>query len=96
MRKIPRKEVHPSPRRPRLSLTEDEAGKMTDQLDKILEYVEKLSELDTKDVQPTSHVIPMSNVWREDAARPSLPREEALAYAPDTDGEFCRVPKIIE
>ncbi|OGW59560.1 MAG: asparaginyl/glutamyl-tRNA amidotransferase subunit C [Nitrospirae bacterium RBG_16_64_22] len=94
--KISRKEVDHVSRLARLSLTEDEAGKMTDQLDKILEYVEKLSELDTKDVQPTSHVIPMSNVWREDAARPSLPREEALANAPDTDGEFFRVPKIIE
>lgn len=94
--KISREEVDHVARLARLSLTEDEAGKMTNQLDTILTYVAKLSELDTKDVEPTSHVIPMSNVWREDAARPSLPREEALSNAPDADGEFFRVPKIIE
>ncbi|MBI3392484.1 MAG: Asp-tRNA(Asn)/Glu-tRNA(Gln) amidotransferase subunit GatC [Nitrospirae bacterium] len=94
--KITRREADHAARLARLALTEEEAEKTTEQLDKILEYVAKLSELDTKDVEPTSHVIPVSNVMRDDVARPSLPRVEALANAPDSDGEFFRVPKIIE
>jgi aspartyl-tRNA(Asn)/glutamyl-tRNA(Gln) amidotransferase subunit C len=80
----------------RLSLPEDEKVRFGNQLDSILSYMDKLNELDTKDVEPTSHVISMSNVVRDDTAEPSLPRDEALSNAPDSTGEFYRVPKIIE
>lgn len=80
----------------RLSLSETEAGTYGDQLNAILTYVEQLNNLDTSGVEPTSHVIPLQNVTREDVVRPSLPREEALQNAPDANGRFYRVPKIIE
>lgn len=80
----------------RLALTEEERTLFEGQLDSILKYMEKLNELDTSGIEPTSHVIDMSNVMREDAARPSLDREDALMNAPDRTEAFYRVPKIIE
>lgn len=80
----------------RLALTEEEMSLYGNQLDNILHYVEKLNELDTTGVEPTSHVIPVSNVMREDIFRPSLNREDALMNAPDKTDAFYRVPKIIE
>ncbi len=80
----------------RLSLTEDEKDRFAAQLGSILTYVETLGELDTAHVEPTSHVIALENVTREDVARPSLDRDEALANAPDRTDRFYRVPKIIE
>ena len=58
--------------------------------------MEKLNELDTKDVEPTSHVVSLSNVMRDDVQRDSISREDALANAPDHTDKFYRVPKIIE
>jgi aspartyl-tRNA(Asn)/glutamyl-tRNA(Gln) amidotransferase subunit C len=80
----------------RLALTEEEKTLFEGQLDSILKYMEKLNELDTSGIEPTSHVIDMSNVMREDVARPSLDREDALMNAPDRTEAFYRVPKIIE
>lgn len=80
----------------RLALTEDEKSRYGKQLDNILCYVEKLNELDTAGIEPTSHVISISNVMREDTLRPSLDREDALMNAPDKTDAFYRVPKIIE
>ncbi len=80
----------------RLSLSGVEKELFGRQLESILSYMDKLNELDTKDIDPTSHVIAIRNVTREDAAAPSLDREEALANAPDRTEKFYRVPKIIE
>ena len=80
----------------RLSLSEDEKRTFSQQIGSILQYVEKLNELDTSGIEPTSHVIEMNNVMREDTIRPSLPVDNALANAPDRSGDFYRVPKIIE
>lgn len=80
----------------RLALTEEEQSRYGNQLDNILHYVEKLNELDTAGIEPTSHVITISNVMREDIVRPSLDREDALMNAPDKTDAFYRVPKIIE
>ncbi len=80
----------------RLALTEEEKSRYESQLDNILRYVEKLNELDTAGIEPTSHVIAISNVMREDRVRPSLNREAALMNAPDKTDAFYRVPKIIE
>ena len=80
----------------RLSLSEKEKELFSGQLDGILNYMEKLNELDTKDIEPTSHVIALNNVTRDDVPAPSLSREEALLNAPDKTEKFYRVPKIIE
>lgn len=80
----------------RLYLSEDEKELFGSQLSSVLDYVEKLNELDTKNIEPTSHVLPLSNVMRDDIASPSIPREDALLNAPDHTDKFFRVPKIIE
>jgi aspartyl-tRNA(Asn)/glutamyl-tRNA(Gln) amidotransferase subunit C len=80
----------------RLTLTEEEKALYESQLNSILSYVEKLDELDTSGVEPTSHVILLNNVDRDDVPLPCLDREEALRNAPDRTDKFYRVPKIIE
>ena len=80
----------------RLALTEEEKELFGMQLSSILDYMDKLNELDTKHIEPTSHVISLSNVMREDIPRDSIPREDAIANAPDRTEKFYRVPKIIE
>lgn len=80
----------------RLSLTEKEKELFGSQLSSVLDYMEKLNELDTTDVEPTSHVLPLSNVMRDDVPQPSIPREDTLLNAPDHTDKFFRVPKIIE
>jgi aspartyl-tRNA(Asn)/glutamyl-tRNA(Gln) amidotransferase subunit C len=80
----------------RLAISEEEQALFSRQLSSILTYVETLNRVDTAQVEPTSHVIPMQNVLREDTAKASLSRDEALANAPDADQGCFRVPKIIE
>lgn len=80
----------------RLRLTEDERARFTTQLNSILEHFEQLQQIDTADVEPMSHAVPMSNVLREDVVKPSLAPEEALRNAPDSEGDCFRVPRVIE
>jgi len=80
----------------RLELGPEEKERMRRELDGILTYIDKLRALDTAGVEPTSHAVPLTNVMRDDLVRPSFPREEMLANAPDRRGEFFRVPRIIE
>lgn len=80
----------------RLCLTEEEKTLFGSQLSSILDYIEKLNELDTKDIEPTSHVLSLSNVIRDDIPAYSIPIEDALMNAPDHTDKFYRVPKIIE
>lgn len=80
----------------RLALTDSEREKFATQLTSILSYVEKLKELDTSGIEPTSHVVTIGNVMREDKVSPSLAKDVALMNAPDKTGDFYRVPKIIE
>ena len=94
--KITMKEVDHVARLARLTLSDAEKERMRRELDGILSYIDKLRAPDTAGVPPTSHAVPMTNVMREDEPRPSLPREDMLANAPDPAGEFFRVPKIIE
>ena len=79
----------------RLSLTESEEASMTDELNSILKYVEKLDELDTTNVDPLSTIGDRVNVLREDIPQPSLPTSEALKNAPDSQDRFFKVPKVI-
>lgn len=79
----------------RLELTETEKEQFVTQLSSILEYFEQLSELDTDDVAPTTRAIDVSNITRTDQLKSTLEREKLLEVAPDHDGEFYRVPKIM-
>lgn len=80
----------------RLQLSPEEEATFTEQMNAILQYAEKLNELDTEHVKPTTHVLQVSNVMREDVVRESLSQEEALLNAPeDEDGHF-KVPAVLE
>ncbi|MBM7624506.1 Asp-tRNA(Asn)/Glu-tRNA(Gln) amidotransferase subunit GatC [Sporohalobacter salinus] len=80
----------------RLELDEDKKEEMTEQLNDILEYADKLNELDTEDVKPTAHALPIKNVFREDKVEESLDREEALKNAPECEDGSFKVPQIID
>lgn len=80
----------------RLELSEDEKAQFADQLNAILKYAEKLNELDTEGVPPTSHVLPITNVMRDDVNRPSMPVEKVMANAPDEEDGMFRVPAVLE
>lgn len=80
----------------RLELSEQEKETFTGQMNAILKYAEKLNELNTDDVQPTSHPMPLSNVLREDISRPSLPIEKVLLNAPDEEDGQIKVPAVLE
>ncbi len=79
----------------RLRLSDEELETMTAQLGQVVQYVAQLSELDTEDVTPMAHAIEVSNVFREDRLQPSLDRAEALANAPQHDGQFYLVPAVL-
>ena len=76
----------------RLKVTDDEVDRMAEELSKILEHVETMNELDLEGVEPTSHVVDLVNVLREDVPRPGLDRETALEQAPDATETGFRVP----
>jgi len=80
----------------RLAISEEEAVMFTSQLDAIISFAEQLNELDTDHVQPTTHVLPMKNVMREDVAKDGLPVDEVLKNAPDHKNGQIRVPTILE
>ena len=80
----------------RLELTPAEKQMLIRDLNTILHHFERLQELDTEGVPPTSHPIPMQNVFREDAVCPSLPREQVVAEAPAAQGGFFVVPRIVD
>ncbi|MFZ3131630.1 MAG: Asp-tRNA(Asn)/Glu-tRNA(Gln) amidotransferase subunit GatC [Desulfosporosinus sp.] len=78
----------------RLKLTEPEIQEYTEQLNSILDYAAMLGRLDTDDVAPTAHAVPLHNVMREDLVGASLKHEKALKNAPDGEEGFFRVPRI--
>jgi aspartyl-tRNA(Asn)/glutamyl-tRNA(Gln) amidotransferase subunit C len=80
----------------RIALAPDEEKKIGEQLGHILGYVEKLRELDVSSVEPTAHAVPMVNVTRPDATRPSLSQEDVLRNAPQKAGGLFVVPQIVE
>ena len=96
MGRISEEEVAYVARLARLSLTPEQAERMTRDMNSVLEYAAKLNELDTEQVAPTPHILPISNVDREDSVRPSFPVEDVLANAPrKREGAFV-VPPVIE
>ncbi|MGP7819437.1 Asp-tRNA(Asn)/Glu-tRNA(Gln) amidotransferase subunit GatC [Niallia sp. 01092] len=80
----------------RLAITEEEAAKFQKQLDAIISFAEELNEIDTEGIEPTSHVLDMKNVLREDKATKGLPVEEVLRNAPEHQEGQIKVPSIIE
>jgi len=94
--KISLRDVEHVARLARLELSGAEKERMRRELDGILSYIDKLRGLDTTGVEPTSHAVPLTNVLRDDVEKPSLPRDEMLANAPDRHRELFRVPRIIE
>ena len=80
----------------RLALTPDEEKKLAAQLGGILDYIEKLKELDVTNIEPTAHAVPMVNVTRPDEIHPSLPHDDALRNAPARANGLFIVPKIVE
>ena len=94
--KITRQEVAHIAHLARLEFSGQELESFTGQLNDILGYFDKLTEVDTASVEPTSHAVKIVNVFREDQAVPSVPREAGLANAPEQEKGLFRVPKIIE
>jgi len=96
MAAISRDEVAHLARLSRLAVTDDELDMFAGQLDVILQAVARVGEVVAPDIPPTSHSVPLTNVFRDDVVQPCLPQEEALAGAPDAaDGRF-RVPRILD
>jgi len=93
--KIDKSMVHYVARLARLQLSEDEVEQMAKQLSKILDYIDQLRELDTREVPPTSNVLDTVNALREDEPVKTFSVDEALANAPEREGEFLKVPRII-
>jgi aspartyl-tRNA(Asn)/glutamyl-tRNA(Gln) amidotransferase subunit C len=94
--KITREEVQRVALLARLQLSAEEEISLTEQLDKILEYMEKLRQLDTEKVEPLAHVVDVVNAFREDRAVNKPQAEKLLANAPARERTFIKVPKIIE
>lgn len=92
---IDREQVHKVATLARLALTPEEEDRFTTQLNSILDYFEQLSELDVTDVPPTTRAIEVSNITRPDQTTPYPDRDDILDGAPDRDGDFFKVPKII-
>lgn len=80
----------------RLELSDEEKDKFTDHINRLLDNFEKLQELDTSDVEPTSHVIPVANIFRKDESRPSLPPDEVVANGPQVADNCFVVPRVVE
>ena len=80
----------------RLELKEDEKQRFTEHLNAILKYAGQLNELDTGNVEPTSHVMMLCNVMREDEVRPSLPLDKVLLNAPEEEDGQIKVPAVLE
>jgi aspartyl-tRNA(Asn)/glutamyl-tRNA(Gln) amidotransferase subunit C len=89
-------EVRHLARLARVSVSDEEVARLQAQLSTILEHFELLNAIDTEGVPPTAQSFDLSNVEREDASRPSPPREELLANAPKTDGPYVRVRAVLE
>lgn len=80
----------------RLNLTEEQIQKFTPEMEEIIQYVDKLNELDTEGIEPTAHVMPVYNVQREDVVKESFDRDLILKNAATVEDGCFKVPKIVE
>jgi aspartyl-tRNA(Asn)/glutamyl-tRNA(Gln) amidotransferase subunit C len=91
---LTRKEVEHIAELAKITLTEDEKELFTEQLERILEYFRKIDELDLENVEPTTHTMDTSNVFRDDVEKESLPPEEVLANAPEKEDRYFKAPRV--
>ncbi len=94
--KITREEVEHVSRLARLKLSDAELDSLTGEMDAILDYVEQLNTLETDDIIPTAHAVPMENAFRADECKPGFTTEQALSNAPDATENAFRVRRVIE
>ncbi|HJZ19074.1 MAG: asparaginyl/glutamyl-tRNA amidotransferase subunit C [Nitrospinae bacterium RIFCSPLOWO2_02_FULL_39_110] len=94
--KLSIKEVEHVAELARLELSDEEKNKFVHQLSNILTHIEKLNQLDTSNIEPTSHVLPLKNIFRDDVTQISFQESNSLENAPDKDKGYYKVPKIIE
>ena len=94
--KIQTEEIHKVAHLARLELSEDESQRLTGDMNNILGYIDKLAELNTEKVEPTSHAVPVTNAFREDTCKDFFSTEEGLSNAPDAEDGSFKVPKVIE
>jgi aspartyl-tRNA(Asn)/glutamyl-tRNA(Gln) amidotransferase subunit C len=94
--KIDKTQVRAVAKLARLELNDDEVAKFSVELSSILGYIEKLGELDTDNVEPLAHCLPIHNVFREDVPKVSLENDVAMANAPARHDEYFKVPKILD
>lgn len=95
-KKIDEAQVRKVAKLARLELSDKEVEEFAGQLSAILDYVERMNQLDTEGIEPLAHCLPINNVFREDIVKESLGTEKTLANAPQKDGAFFKVPKILE
>ena len=93
---LTREEVLHVARLARLALSDDEVERFGGQLSAILDHAARVTEVATEDVPPTSHPLPLVNVFRDDVVEPSLPQSKAISTAPESEDGRFRVPRIIE
>ena len=96
MKEITLKDVEYVSNLARIELNDDEKQDMVRQLTKIIQYVEKLNELNTDEIEPTAHILPIQNIMRDDEVRPSLTIDEATGFAPVKSQGMFKVPRIID
>ena len=94
-RRLSKKEVEHTAWLAHIGLSQKEKKLFTEQFNDILDYFKKIDKVETENVQPTYHVLDLMNVYREDEATPSLPKEEALKNAPKKEKEFLKAPRIV-
>lgn len=94
--KVTREDVENVALLSRLSIDEKDMDKNIQELSDFLEYVDRLQQVDTENVMPTAHVLPIQNVFREDVVKPSLDRDLALSNAPESEDGYFRVPKSLK
>jgi aspartyl-tRNA(Asn)/glutamyl-tRNA(Gln) amidotransferase subunit C len=95
-KKIDKSQVKKVAKLARLDLSDAEIEEFAGQLNAIIDYVERMNQLNTDGVEPLAHCLPVSNVFRDDNVKESLGTEKTLANAPEQDGQFFKVPKILE
>lgn len=93
---LTREEVQHIARLARVGLGEEDIARFQEQLSVILDYFERLRQVDTEDVPPTTHTLPLQNVMRDDEPQPCLPKDEVLANAPQREGDLFRVSAVLE
>ena len=93
---VSEKEVHYVANLAKLKLSNEETQNLAADMNKILEYMELLNEVDTSDVEPLEHVVEMESRLRSDIAKEPISHQDALKNAPDADSDYFRVPRVIE